>query len=303
MMIAVTIMSPLQEALLELFRSQPALVTELLSRLPLSLPAYDEVRIEETSLNELEPAECRADLVLSLRGERPALGIIVEAQLQQDTQKRYAWPLYVSGLRARLRCPVVLCVVTPKRSVARWAATPIRLGGGNQFQAIVFGPAAIPAITDRERAEQLPELAVLSAIAHAKSLDHERSAKIADAAIHACEQLSLERSVLYCDIVLSSLSETARKLLQTMDPAKYEFQSEIAKRWIAVGRAEGQALGRGEGREQGRADVLLHLLEQKFGPLDAATHERVRLAPSEEVQRWVDGVFASSSLQDLLNTR
>jgi hypothetical protein len=39
--------------------------------------------------------------------------------------------------------------------------------------------------------------------------------------------LDADRSRLYFDLVLASLSEAARRELQTMDPAKYEYQSEL----------------------------------------------------------------------------
>lgn len=211
--------------LVELFRHQPTLGIELLTRLQVSLPEHQEVRVEHAESHAIAAPDSEADLVLSLRSDKPVLGIIVEVQLHQDTNKRYVWPHYVSALRARLRCPVVLCVVTPKRSVARWAATPIRLGGRNVFQATVIGPAAIPAVTERERAEQLPELAVLSAIAHGRSLDHERAANIADAAIHASEQLEPSRATNYIAVVLDTLSDSARKLLHAMNPLKYNPQN------------------------------------------------------------------------------
>jgi hypothetical protein len=265
------------------------------------VPTHAEVRIEEAALADMQPAEYRADLVLSLRTHRPALGIIVEAQLQRDTRKRYAWPLYATGLRARLRCPVVLCVLTPKRNIARWAATPIRLGGGNVFEVTVIGPAAIPAITEPERAQAQPELAVLSAIAHGKDADHERAARIADAAVQASLGLEPDRSMLYCDLVFSSLSEAARKLLQAMDPAKYEYQSEIARRWFAAGRAEGEAAGRAEGEAAGRVELLLKLLEVRFGPLDPAQLERVRGAAADDIQRWATRLLAGASLTELFD--
>ena len=40
---------------------------------------------------------------------------------------------------------------------------------------------------------------------------------------------------------MASLSEAARRELQTMDPAKYEYQSEFAKRYYAQGKLEGRA--------------------------------------------------------------
>lgn len=217
-----------EHALCELFRNRPELALELLAHLSLKLPDHDAIQIERAALTQ-DASLDNGSLVLSLRTDKPTLGIIVEAQLQQDTNKRYEWPYYVSALRARLRCPVMLVVVTTKRSVARWAATPIRLGGGNLFQATVIGPAAIPAVTEQHRAAKLPELAVLSALAHGRGLDLERAAKIADAAIHASEQLEPERRGLYVEVVLNSLSDAARRLLEAID-TKNSIQTSTFKR-------------------------------------------------------------------------
>ncbi len=52
---------------------------------------------------------------------------------------------------------------------------------------------------------------------------------------------------MYFDLVLASLSKAARQELQAMDPAKYEYQSEFARRYVAQGRAEGKVEGKVEG--------------------------------------------------------
>jgi hypothetical protein len=43
--------------------------------------------------------------------------------------------------------------------------------------------------------------------------------------------LEAERSRLYCDLILRSLPDTARRALQAMDASKREFQSEFARRY------------------------------------------------------------------------
>ncbi len=78
---------------------------------------------------------------------KPVLGIVVEAQLQSDTDKRYSWPVYATGLRARIRCPVCLLVLTFSEPVAKWAAQGIDLGGGNRFTPLVIGPSGVPTVT------------------------------------------------------------------------------------------------------------------------------------------------------------
>ena len=99
--------SSLHEALLLLFRNRPQLAPELLrDALGVAVPAYTEARIESAELSELQPAEYRADLVILLYDGRPVLGIVIEVQLGPDDDKRFSWPLYVTGLRARIRCPL-----------------------------------------------------------------------------------------------------------------------------------------------------------------------------------------------------
>jgi hypothetical protein len=253
--------SHLHEALLLLFRNRPELAPELLrDALHVELPAYTEARIESAELTDIQPAEYRADLVVLLYDGKPVLGIVLEAQLNSDEDKRFAWPVYVVGLRARIRCPVCLLVVTAHESVARWASRPIELGGGNRFAPLVLGPSAVPVVIDQDAAKADPELAVLSAMAHGQDPDTDKSLQIAFAAIAATVGLDAERSTLYFDLVLASLGEAARKTLQAMDPAKYEYQSEFAKRYLSQGRAEGEAKGRAEGEAKGRAEGRAELL-------------------------------------------
>ncbi|MBI4701227.1 MAG: hypothetical protein HY744_08730, partial [Deltaproteobacteria bacterium] len=158
----------LHEALVALFRNRPALAPELLGQvLGVKLPAYTELRLEPADLTDLKPAEYRADLVVLLLEGKPVLGIVVEVQLAPDEDKRLTWPLYLAGLRARLRCPVCLLVVAPRRAVARWCARPIALGHpGFVLRPLVLGPDAVPLVTAVEQAAAAPELAVLSALAH-----------------------------------------------------------------------------------------------------------------------------------------
>lgn len=106
----------------------------------MELPSYSEARIESADLTDVQPAEYRADLVVLLRDDAPVLGIVVEVQLSIDERKQYAWPVYAVGLRARMRCPVCLLVVTPNEPVVSWAARRIALGGDSWFTPIVLGP-------------------------------------------------------------------------------------------------------------------------------------------------------------------
>jgi len=285
--------SLLHEAPLQLFRNRPALAPELLREaLRLDLPAYNEVMLDSADLTEVQPTEYRADLVVHLLDEKPVFGIVVEVQLSPVEQKRYAWPAYVANLRARLKCPVCLLVVTAEDSVAAWAARPIDLGGGNLFAPIVLGPTAVPEVTEEQRARADPELAVLSALAHGRDADIEKSTRIAFAAQKASLALDEDRSRLYFDLILSSISEAARRALQTMKPANYEYQSEFCRGLFAQGRADGE--------RSGRAAYATLLLTSRFGPLSAETQNRIVAAPVAKLDALAERLLSARTLQEAL---
>jgi hypothetical protein len=103
---------------------------------------------------------------------------------------------------------------------------------------------------------------------------------------------------LYVDLVLASLSSAARQELQTMDPAKYEYQSEFARRYIALGRAEGEAAG----SARGRAALLTRQLSLRFGPLPADAQTRIATASVEELDAIGERLLSAQTLPEALGT-
>lgn len=291
--------SHLHEALLLLFRNRPALAPELIRHaLHAALPEYREARIESADLTDIQPAEYRADLVVMLLQEKSVFGIVVEVQLGHDEDKLYVWPAYTANLRARIRCPVCLLVITPDEGVARWARKSIELGGDNRWTPWVVGPSGVPEITDETHAREDPELAVLSAMAHGQDADTAKAAQIAWNAQLASLGLDADRQTLYFDLTMHSLSEAARRALQAMDPAKYEYQSEFARRYFSQGKAEGKA----EGKVEGRADIVLKLLALRFGALPAAVEARIRGGGAEELDGIAARVLIARTLDEALAT-
>jgi len=230
--------STTHEALVLLFRNRPELAPELLrDALNVKVPAYTEARVESSDLTELQPTEYRADLVVLLVDGEPVLGIIVEVQLQKDERKRFTWPVYATNLRARLECPTCVLVVTPSEVVADWARVPIETGPGGRFEPLVVGPNAVPIIRDVETAKRDPELAVLSAMAHAGDAP-ELAAAIATAAVVAARSLDVERALLYSDLVRFSLAGAAQRAFEElMATGNYEYQSEFHRKADAHGKA------------------------------------------------------------------
>ena len=290
--------SYLHELLILLFRNRSESAAELLRAIDVHLPEYDDVRFESSDLSNLRPAEYRADLVLFLeRGPRKVLGVIVEVQLACDEDKPYAWPAYVANLRARHRCPVCLLVITIEDAVSRWAGRSIELGPGTRCNPWVVGPSNTPAVTDLREAEGNVELAVLSAIEHGQSADVALAARIASAAIVASAAIDAERSRLYLDLVLISLSKNAPELLEaTMNSLGYEYQSDFARRYVAQGRAEGRV----EGKTEGRVEMVLKLLLLRFGSLTEAVQGRVRSAGDAQIDAVAERLLTAKTLQEAL---
>jgi hypothetical protein len=273
------------EWLVELFRNRPSMAPELLrDALHMALPRFTEARIDSADLTDVQPTEYRADLVVLLLDEVPVFGIVVEAQLSRDNDKQFVWPVYVATLRARLRCPVCLLVVTTDEAIARWAARPIELGAGNRFVPLVLHPSGVPEVTDEAQAQADPELAVLSAMAHGKDADIEKSVRIALAATSAVRGLDPRRSKMYFDLVRRSLSEAAQRALQAMDPRNYEYQSDFAKRYVA----------------EGRAALIIRQLALRFGPLAQQVETRITEASIEELDRIGERLLTAQSLDEAL---
>ncbi len=250
-------------------------------------------------LTDVQPAEYRADMVIELWAEgTPVYGIIVEVQLSEFSRKAFVWPAYVANLRARLECPVALLVVTPDEGVARWAARTVCLGGLHYFTPYVLGPSGVPEITDETQARENPELAVLSAMAHGRDDDPMRAIEIAIAAQKASMGLDEDRYHIYLDLIMSSLGEAASEALKTMATQKYEFQSDFARHYIALGRAEGKA----EGEAHGRATLILQLLIMRFGLIEGWVIDRVRRSSVTELDAMGARILTAHTLQDALGS-
>jgi hypothetical protein len=272
------------EVLVDLFKNRPSLGAELLSEaLGVALPSYSEARLVSIDLTQVRPTEYRADVVvLLLDGGSPVWVLIVEVQLGKDERKRFSWPEYTTGSRARHRCPVGLLVVAPDPDVAAWCAEPIEIGiPGFVLRPPVLGREAVPVVTDPAEAARRPELSVLSAMAHGEG---EQGAAIAAAALPAIQGLEDERARFYGDLVLNSLNEAARRALEAMMKG-YEYQSEFAKKYVA----------------QGERALLLRLLRARFGELPAATVARIEDAEVATIERWGERVLTAKSLEEVLD--
>jgi hypothetical protein len=281
------------EGLVELFRNRPVMAAEMLREaLGVSIPTFTEVRIEPADLSDIVPRELRADLVVLLVDDKPVLVIVVEAQLQTDPKKRFAWPGYLVGARLRYGCSASVLVVSPDAVVAAWCAETILLGPcGSTVQPLVLGPGAVPVVKDAPLAKERPELAVLSAMAHGRS--EEVGLQVALAALTASAGLDPERSALYADLVLSALSEAVRRTLEKeMTIRNYEYQSDFARKYFAQGVQQGAA--------EAKAKAVLEVFDARGLPVPEEVRQRV-LATTDlpTLDHWLRRAVLVASASEL----
>lgn len=282
--------SQTHETLIELFRHRPQLAVEILTGpLGVEIPEFQQARLDSGDLTAVAPTEYRADSVVTLHhGDQQVLAVITEIQLRPDPAKHYSWPVYLATLRARLRCPVLLLVLAPSPSAATWCRQPIDLGHpGWTLRPLVAGPDQVPIITDPVQARDSPELAVLSALAHC---DRPERDKIFHAMLGGLQTLDDEHNKLYADFVLASLPTAAIRhhLEEMMSTGTFEYQSDFARRYVAEGKAEGQAL------------ALLKVLHARGIDMPEATRERIATCTdSEQLDTWICRAATADSVEDL----
>lgn len=276
-----------------MFRRQPSLAAELLAgALKMDLPVFEQARVEPCGFTDLAPAEYRADAVVVLTAaDAPVLAVVVEVQLGRDQDKRWSWPIYLATLRGRLRCPAVLLVVCVDAATAAWCATPIELGHpGARLVPLVLGPDRMPVVTEVRDAGRIPELSVLSAMAHGARPDRRG---VLDALLGALAAVDDQRAALYCDVVLASLPVAARRYLEAlMSTRSYEYQSEFVRRYVFQGRAEGEA--------KGEVRAVLAVLDARG--IDIPTDARTRITECSDLDQldtWVRRAATADSVHDL----
>ena len=230
-------------------------------------------------------------MILLLDGV-PVYGIVIEAQLTPDERKRFVWPVYAVNLRARLELPVCTLVVTVDEPTARWARSRWILAAAIATALRARTHRCPPEVIDEAQARLDPELAVLSAMAHGQDADSGKVVQIALAAQLA--SLGLDEIAPGYTSISCSLRSAKRldRELRAMDPAKYEYQSDFAKRYVAQGRAEGAL--------EGRAALVLRQLTRRFGPLPPAAAERLGAASVDELDAIGERLLTAQSLDEAL---
>jgi hypothetical protein len=286
-------------AIVDMFREDPELAPHFLALLfGVDVPPHASAAVVESSLDQLVPVEFRADLVLELRDDEGAivLAIVVEVQRDEDPDKKFSWPVYVTVVRAKKRCDTVVLVIAPDAAVAAWAAENIDLGLGlGNVKPLVLGPAAVPEITDPAEAEKEPELAVLSAVAHGNGPN---GRAVIETALVALGRLDAEHAAVYFHIIWNALREPMRRALEAL---VMERQAEkkmtfppFMQRLIDDGTRAGEL--------KGRREALFRLVAR--AGITLTEDDRARIAACDDpatLDRWVTNVLGAKTAADVLS--
>jgi len=294
--------------LLELLRRAPPLVATLLREgCAAPLPRFVAAQVVEGEFAEIDPAEVRADLVLTLTGEsgRPALAIVVEVQLRRDTAKRWVWPVYLASLRRRLQCPVRLLVLTTRPALARWCRRPIDMGDGRWVLVPdVLGPDPIPVITQVAAARRQPELAVMSVLAHGQG---PQAVAVGRAALAGVGMLDNARRPLYSEVVWTFLGAAARAapediMWENLSDEEL-LKTDFAHRWRMVHFGELMAplhRARAEARREQLREALFAVIRGRKIRLTAEQRRRIKESSDRaQLFRWIERAATVDSAQEL----
>lgn len=291
------------EALIHMFHNRPHFAAELLSEvLGVPIPNYSQARLTAAECTEITPTEYRADAVVVLSDDEPRLAVVVEVQRGPDPAKRWSWPVYLTTVRARLKCPAMLLVVCPTNRVARWCTERINLGHpGLVLDPLVLAPAQVPLIAEPADAVLSPELAVLSGAVH--GADPRHGEKALDAAFAAFMAVDQDAGQVYADYLLSLLPQAARQYLEgLMKAGKYEYKSDFARRYYGEGEAKGRAEGKAEGKAEGEAQALLLFLSARDIAVSPETKNRIMACTDlDQLGKWIRRAATVTSAEELFD--
>ena len=289
--------------IIEMFRENPELAPHFIEMLfHLTIPSHISVKVVESSLDQMIPIEFRADLVLELLDEngRPVLLIVLEMQRDEDEDKKYSWPVYVTVVRARKRCQAVILVVATDEEVAAWAAEKIDVGLGlTVAQPLVLGPAVVPEVTDPAEAEKETELAILSAVAHGNGPN---GLAVVTAALSALWRLDQEHAAVYFQIIYNALREPMQRALEALVMERQVEGKAVfppfAQQLIDRGKLEGEL--RGRAAEAARA-VLTVLRVRSIAVPDAAREHILAQKDPERLERWLEKAAVAASIAEVID--
>ncbi len=104
-------------------------------------------------------------------------------------------------------------------------------------------------------------------------------------------------------VLPDQMRESFRQQIKEIEQeSKMKYVSSIERLAIQEGRQKGHQEGRKEGRKEGLREVMLTLLEEKFGPPDAPVRRQIEKASQEQILHWTRQVLTANSQDEIFAT-
>jgi len=99
----------------------------------------------------------------------------------------------------------------------------------------------------------------------------------------------------------ASLEDAQTMLRQRVLEWTREWKEAGLQEGLEKGLQEGRVKGLDQGRREGRREVLLRLLEHKFGAIDPVSRRRIEGADDRQLLAWVENLLTAETLEDVFS--
>ncbi|MFM2151727.1 MAG: hypothetical protein RL199_162 [Pseudomonadota bacterium] len=307
--------SPLHDIAVEALRVDPFIVLEAVEKsFPGVRAASERVFVADPVLHNLQNTEHRADLVLFLGDpKRPSRVVVVEVQVDPDDHKPWRWPLYVTTLADRHRCPVHLVVVAMRSEVATWSASLPQVSPAVVLRPVVFGPEVMPPPDELAAGHPTAARLLLSLGMHLRGRRDIRYLKDLGALVPAgvddfggWEDYHRLMAALLAK-VLPRVTEDEMNI-DLGEDGRFVDQlfAQAEARGVAKGRGQGHEQGREQGREEGRVqnarDLFMRLAAARGWGLTAPQLAQLHASHDHRLlSRWCESVVTARSVDEALS--
>jgi hypothetical protein len=275
------------EAVVEILQNEPELVLSLLAYSGIHLHFGSQVTtaIADSNLSDRDPAGdvllrgLFSDNVFVFEGDGRRVAVIAEVQSRHpDEECSLSWPAYVANARRRHRCDTLLMVFAITKDAARGSARPIRTGHpGWDLVPLISGIGRTPG-TPPVGGQFGAELVLLRIITREFTLNTHDERMFALAAVQSAPPARIAR---YTGYLKALAPQSVREPLETL------MKTVFKDPWV-----DGLL-------NQGRAEMLLKLLETRFG-VPAGIRERVEACDNaDQINTWFERAISAPSIDEV----
>ncbi|MFG3339731.1 hypothetical protein [Glycomyces sp. NPDC048151] len=288
------------EVPIRLFQDRPEIAADLLARaVGTTIPLYTSAVSESEALTNCDPLELNCDNVAVFRNAfgKPVCAVITEIQRSEDKDKSYTWPMYLTNLRARLKCQAQLLVICTDEPTAKWARQLIKIGPPEfVLRPNVIGPGDLVRLIGGCDTREAVELLILVAATKEEGAGTESIARDLGRRLN---ELSEPDRKKYTGWAFQLLSTAACEILENEMSLRYE---EYLETYAGQLELKGEARGEARGEVRGKAKAVLEMFELRGIEVSDVARERILACTDpEQADRWFTSAFSASTAEEIFD--